>query len=456
MKKKTLIKLSITLIVIAGLGLWINSRWSAWFHNEEEAPYAPLSEPGRVLLTFGDKDELSRNISWQYDSVVVPSHVDLVDTLLKDTLHIEAQGETFTSRSGKAAYYVARLRSLKPDRYYTYRVCNDGKTSEWYHFQTHNQSTRNDYSFMYVGDVQDSINGKANDFFCEALHRHPETEFLVFGGDLTERPTEQRWEETYRGLDSIGQRYPLITVTGNHEYLKYIIRKLERRFSLVFSYYLDSMVGENQVYTLKYNDMQLFCLDSNREFFYLWTQKEWLEEELKKSDARWKIVVLHHPLYSIKGSMNNLFQRAMFNPLVEKYGVDLVLQGHEHAYARMTGHTDNGTAVPPVYTVSHCSPKNYYIQFDERFDKFGTGNRYYQQIRVHGDTLTMNAYDAVTGKLYDSVDIIKDKTGKTILNDNGKDIPEDLIFQSNGGKKEEAFRMRIEEYQNRKKSNNEL
>ena len=444
MKKKTIIRLSITLIVIVALGLWINSRWSAWFHNEEELPYAPLSEPGRVLLTFGDENELSRNISWQYDSIVVSSHVDLVDTLSKDTIQIEAQGETFRSRSGIAAYYVAKLRSLHPDRYYTYRVCNEGKASPWY------KSTRKDYSFMYVGDVQDSIHGKANDFFREALRRHPDTEFFVFGGDLTERPTEQRWEETYRGLDSIGQRYPVITVTGNHEYLKYIIRKLERRFSLVFSYYLDSMVGENQVYTLKYNDMQIFCLDSNREFFYLWTQKKWLEEQLKKSDARWKIVVLHHPLYSIKGSMNNLFQRTMFNPLVEKYGVDLVLQGHEHAYARMTSHGENGDPQPPVYTVSHCSPKNYLIEFDKRFDKFGTGSRYYQQIHVHGDTLTMNAYDATTNDLYDAVDLIKDKDGKVRLEDRGKEIPEALIFHSNGSKKEEAFQKRIDEYKQRK------
>lgn len=50
MKKKTIIRLSITLIVIAALALWINSRWSAWFHNEAELPYAPQSEPGRVLL----------------------------------------------------------------------------------------------------------------------------------------------------------------------------------------------------------------------------------------------------------------------------------------------------------------------------------------------------------------------------------------------------------------------
>lgn len=129
MKKKTLIKLSITFIILLGLGLWINSRWSAWFHNEEETPYSPLNRPGRVLLTFGDSSALSRNISWQYDSIVVPSHVDLVDTLCKDTIRIPAQGEIFRSRSGQAAYYVAKLRSLQPDRYYTYRVCNKGNVS---------------------------------------------------------------------------------------------------------------------------------------------------------------------------------------------------------------------------------------------------------------------------------------------------------------------------------------
>lgn len=52
----------------------------------------------------------------------------------------------------------------------------------------------------------------------------------------------------------------------------------------------------------------------------------------------------------------------------------------------------------------------------------------------------MNAYDATTNDLYDAVDIIKDKTGKSRLEDRGKEIPEALIFHSNGGKKEEASR----------------
>lgn len=450
MKRKRIIRLGITTVVIIALGIWVNSRWSAWFGNPEEPAYAPLAEPGRVLLTFGDENELSRNVSWQYDSVLTSAYVELADTLLRDTLRIPAEGELFRSRNGKAAYYRARLRSLNPDSYYSYRVCNGGKHSAWYGFRTYNRSTRRDYSFIYVGDVQDTLRGRANDYLKQALRQHPQTEFFVFGGDLTERPMDTYWEETFRGLDSIGQHYPVLNVTGNHEYLKYIIRKLERRYSLVFSYFLDSMEGENQVYTLKYNDMQFFLLDSNREFFYLWTQRKWLEEELKKSTARWKIVVLHHPLYSIKGKSNNLIQRTMFNSLVEKYKVDLVLQGHEHAYARMTRWDENRHRTTPVYTVSHCSPKSYRIMFDERFDKFGTSGRYYQTVRVHGDTLTMNAYDAHGGQLYDSVDIIKTSSG-TVVSDHGKDIPENLEFDPNpASKKDMQYKERIEEYKKRK------
>ena len=79
-----------------------------------------------------------------------------------------------------------------------------------------------------------------------------------------------------------------------------------------------------------------------------------------------------------------------------------MLQGHEHAYTRL--HVDTPT---PVYTVSHCSPKNYNVKNDERFDCFGTGSRYYQKIQTHLDTLFLTAYDAVSGELYDSIPIMK-------------------------------------------------
>lgn len=220
---------------------------------------------------------------------------------------------------------------------------------------------------------------------------------------------------------------------------------------MIFSYFLDSKVDDNMVYTLNYGNTQLFVLDSNREFFYLWTQRQWLEDQLQQSKAKWKILVLHHPLYSIKGSNNNMTQRWMFDDLVRQYGVDLVLQGHEHAYDRMIGSTyKNGAPAVPVYTVSHCSPKNYRILFDERFDKFGISSRYYQTVSVSGDTLTMACYDANTHALYDSLMIHVSPVKAHLVIDLGKDIPENLEYTPDpSNKKDLKFAERIQEYVNR-------
>ena len=430
------------MLMLVVLGILCYVRWEVWFGNVPEPPYSTPGKPQRILLTFGDGDMYSRNVSWSCGETLQASFLELADE--NDTLHIEATGEVFASRSGKAAYYVARLHGLQAGCHYSYRVCTNGHYSSWHHF---NISDHSNASFLYVGDVQDTIAGITNQLLREAFRHHPEAQFLVCGGDLTERPIDAYWQETFDGLDSIGQSVPLLNATGNHDYLKGLIYRLERRFSLVHSYYLDSMEGVNQVFTLRYKDVQLFVLDSNREFFYLFTQRAWLKRQLEESTAKWKVVVLHHPLYSIRGKNNNLIQRWMFDDLIREYDVDLVLQGHEHAYARMTAHDDD-EAETPVYVVSHLSPKNYRIEFDERFDKFGSGSRYYQKVVADDEQLILTAYDAVTNALYDSLVITKDKD----IEDFGKGIPEKIEFTPvPGNKKDAAFAERIEAYKERKK-----
>ena len=400
-------KLCLGVIIVLGLGLWVASRWETWFVEEDEEAYAPSLAPSHVLLTFGDSHLLSRNVSWQADSVVRPSWLELVSLTDSDTIRVEAQGEVFCSRGGQAAYYVARLRSLQAGTDYAYRAVTDAKASPWYQFRT-KPDAADKVSFLYIGDVQDSIGGEANRFLREALSRHPGSEFLVCGGDLVDGPRQSCWDEAFRDIDSVAQTMPLLAVTGNHDYRKGVIQWLERRFPLTFSYFLDSKIADNQVYTLNYGPVQFFLLDSNRELPYLLTQREWLKEQLAQSWARWKIVVLHHPLFSIRSRSRNLIQREVFNGLLETYGVDLVLQAHDHAYARMTAHED-GRAVTPVYTISHCSPKNYDIYDDDRFDKSIASGRFYQTVCISGDTLTMAAYEVYHHSLCDSLQIIKDK-----------------------------------------------
>lgn len=80
------------------------------------------------------------------------------------------------------------------------------------------------------------------------------------------------------------------------------------------------------------------------------TQLKWFEEALAQSRARWKIVLLHHPLYSsakghgakkigedgaeleISRTLQNL---RLIDTLLQKYGVSVVLAGHDHLYERI-------------------------------------------------------------------------------------------------------------------------
>ena len=406
-EKMRRLRIGITLIIVIALVFWIASRWHTWFVEEDEEAYVASLTPSHVLLTFGDTHSLSRNVSWQADSVIHPSWLELVCLADSDTIRVEAQGEVFRSRGGQAAYYVARLRSLQAGTRYAYRAVTDAKTSSWYQFCTQ-PDVEDKVSFLYIGDVQDSIGGEANRFLREALNRHPESKFLVCGGDLADGPRQSCWEEAFRDIDSVTQTMPLLVVTGNHDYRKGVFQWLERRFPLTFSYFLDSKIGDNQVYTLNYGPVQFFLLDSNRELPYLLTQRDWLKAQLEQSRARWKIVVLHHPLFSIRSRSRNLIQRWVFNDLLETDGVDLVLQAHEHAYARMTAH-EGGQAVTPVYTVSHCSPKNYDIYDNDRYDKTITSSRFYQMVCISGDTLTLTAYEVYHHSLCDSLQIIKAK-----------------------------------------------
>jgi 3',5'-cyclic AMP phosphodiesterase CpdA len=63
-------------------------------------------------------------------------------------------------------------------------------------------------------------------------------------------------------------------------------------------------------------------------------QLAFLERTLADSTAVWKIVALHHPPYSAGYQGSNETVRAAFSPLFERYGVQLVLSGHDHDYQR--------------------------------------------------------------------------------------------------------------------------
>ena len=63
-------------------------------------------------------------------------------------------------------------------------------------------------------------------------------------------------------------------------------------------------------------------------------QLAFLEQTLATATERWRIVAVHEPPYSAGYQGSDLAVRAAFVPLFERYGVQLVLSGHEHDYQR--------------------------------------------------------------------------------------------------------------------------
>lgn len=58
-------------------------------------------------------------------------------------------------------------------------------------------------------------------------------------------------------------------------------------------------------------------------------QLKWFERELAKSTAPWKVVVGHHPIFSgAHGNDDELI--ASVKPLLERYGVQAYINGHDH------------------------------------------------------------------------------------------------------------------------------
>lgn len=92
-----------------------------------------------------------------------------------------------------------------------------------------------------------------------------------------------------------------------------------------------NMNGE-RYYTFTKGPAQFFALDST-----LMTpeQVQWFENELRQSTAPWKIAYMHHPLYS-SGLRHGplLTLRNAIEPILVKYGVQVVFAGHEHFYER--------------------------------------------------------------------------------------------------------------------------
>ena len=93
-------------------------------------------------------------------------------------------------------------------------------------------------------------------------------------------------------------------------------------------------------YTFRRDSVQFFALDTNHNADWK-NQLIWLDQELSRSDAPWKIVFGHHQIYSSGNYGLNQPLIKVLTPIFKKHGVQLYINGHDHNYERTR--TINGT-----------------------------------------------------------------------------------------------------------------
>jgi 3',5'-cyclic AMP phosphodiesterase CpdA len=182
---------------------------------------------------------------------------------------------------------------------------------------------------------------------------HPADVLVTLGdNDYTESPTafHRNWTASFGWLDAAG--VSVAGALGNHD-----VRVDGGRYEF------DELDMPHTRYRRTVGNVDLFVLNSNRVNS---RQTAWLKLRLAASTARWQIVVFHHPAWTCGEYRSNALVVDRWVPLFERYGVDLVLSGHDHNYQRFAEYHGvrylvHGGGGAHLYPVEPC-PSGYPVR----------------------------------------------------------------------------------------------
>lgn len=313
--------------------------------------------------------------------------------------------------------HVVAMTDLSPDTTYLYSL-SDGSPRGWGPWRTvQTGRTRSGrVEFLYMGDAQTGLEAWGQRLRA-AFRRHPGIEFILLAGDLVDRGNERtNWDHFFLRSQEVFERIPIMPCAGNHEYLDQGPRLYRSFFRLPDNG--PEGIDPGLVYQFETGSVFVAVLDSTLAVSdpgLARLQARWLDRALARTRATWKLVVFHHPVYPSHPWRDSPALREYWVPVFDKHHVDLVLQGHDHAYLRTRPMRGNAPASSPeegtVYVVSvagdkFCDqPPRDYIEVG--FTKTST----YQTIEID-DVANRLTYRAWTdeGQVADRLELTKTKT----------------------------------------------
>ena len=350
-----------------------------------------------------------------------------------DVLHFGGKDYTAeVKQASKTGYYVNHvdLSGLTASTEYAYSISSGDKTTKEYSYTTPAFGSES-FSFAAVGDPQlyySSLESNVEGWtktvseitsdgvpysFLFSLGDQINEYYAADGSNLNKVETEYSGFFRNENLHSIA----LATLVGNHDNGNNSTLYTEHFQMPGVTGYGQNREGDGD-YAFTYGGVQFMVLNTSN--LSIAEHKEFLEKTLAENqDANWNVVCFHKSMYSVASHVTEsdiVTLRTGLSPIFRQLGIDVVLQGHDHVYARsyimggqdgMTAdekRTEDGKALQDIYapdgvqyvTLNSGSGSKFYNITGEAFTYTAVQNQEkvpnYSSISVTPDTFTVTTY----------------------------------------------------------------
>jgi predicted phosphodiesterase len=253
-----------------------------------------------------------------------------------------------TKEKSKSTDHELAITGLAPNTKYYYSTDSNIGKDDQYFFTAPEKTTNTPLRIWVISDFGQT-NSAQNARRLETVDRWRlfnnnsyHASFVLSLGDQTEDDSLSQIQHNY--FDQLGnvlKTSPLYTLIGNHDNHDQM-----RNYLTTFSLPSEAEVGGVASHTEKYYSFNygnvhvvMLCTEINEDDALYNKQITWLKQDLAANHQKWLIACMHQPFHSAgyhptEDNSSAQKRRKDWLTLLEDYGVDVVLQGHNHVYER--------------------------------------------------------------------------------------------------------------------------
>ncbi|MDY8137851.1 GEVED domain-containing protein [Aquimarina sp. 2201CG5-10] len=240
------------------------------------------------------------------------------------------------------------ISGLNSDTKYYYKVGSqsnlyDGRLNQFFKTAP-NYESQEAFRTWILGDpgTQNDRQRAVRDGFLTFSNNTSPDLMLLLGDNAYDYGTDEQYQAALfeNMYENILVNTHLWSSTGNHD----LLYGYEDIYYSIFSFPTNGEMrgtpsGKEGYYSFDYANVHFVTIESSDEDKSSnGVMANWLRQDLQNTNQDWIVAYFHHPMYSNghdtddEGDLVEL--RESFAPILEEYGVDLVVYGHSHRYER--------------------------------------------------------------------------------------------------------------------------